>query len=91
MLRIIAYDIADKLRLRRVAKCCERYGGRIEKSVFELNLDTRRFTDFWRELSSLIDDQQDAVVAYPVCATCEDKILMQGNAARPEVADILFF
>ena len=56
MLRIIAYDIADKRRLRRVAKCCELYGGRIEKSVFELNLDTRRFTDFWRELSSLIDD-----------------------------------
>ena len=90
MLRIIAYDIADKRRLRRVAKCCELYGGRIEKSVFELNLDARRFADFLRELSRLIDEEQDAVVAYPVCATCEDKILMQGNAARPEMADFIF-
>ena len=91
MLRIIAYDIADKRRLRRVAQCRELYGGRIEKSVFAPDPDTRRLTEFWRELSTLIDEQQDAVVADPVCATCEDKILMQGNAARPEVADILFF
>ena len=36
MLRLVAYDIADKKRLRRVAKVCDRFGVRVEK-LFPFN------------------------------------------------------
>ena len=34
MLVVVAYDIADKRRLRRVMKLMENYGSRRQKSVF---------------------------------------------------------
>ena len=50
MLRVIAYDIREPKRLKRVAKCCERFGVRIEKSVFESRLGNERFQAFWNQL-----------------------------------------
>ena len=38
MFYLVAYDIADPSRLRRVAKACEDYGIRLEKSVFQCDL-----------------------------------------------------
>ena len=32
---IVAYDISDKKRLRKVAQICERFLIRVQKSVFE--------------------------------------------------------
>jgi CRISPR-associated protein Cas2 len=83
MLYVISYDIATPKRLRKLAKCCELYGGRIEKSVFEMNLDETRFQRFWDEANSILDPTQDALVAYKVCAACEKDIRLGGTATRP--------
>ena len=45
MLHLIAYDIASDKRLRRVARICEDYGIRVEKSVFECDLSDGDFAD----------------------------------------------
>lgn len=83
MLRLVAYDIADKKRLRRVAKVCDRFGVRVEKSVFESRLDEAEFHSFWAALEREIDPSSDALVCYPLCSTCEAKILLSGNTVRP--------
>ena len=47
---LIAYDISDPKRLRRVAKTLERYGIRIEKSVFTCDLAPAKITKLCGEL-----------------------------------------
>ena len=47
---LIAYDISDPRRLRRVAKVLVRYGIRIEKSVFTCDLETAKIMKLQQEL-----------------------------------------
>ena len=47
---LIAYDISDPRRLRRVAKLLNRFGVRIQKSVFACDIDDRRYGDLKRRL-----------------------------------------
>ncbi len=89
MLRLVAYDIADKKRLRRVAKVCDRFGVRVEKSVFECKLNDEEFRDFWSELGKELNRDEDALVCYPLCRTCESNILLAGAAVRPSRPPII--
>ena len=88
---VIAYDITNKTRLKKVAKCCELYGGRKEKSVFELHLDERIFAQFWKEMQSLIDPQHDTVIVYPLCEFCKSKIITLGKTSVENPPTFLFF
>ena len=47
---LIAYDISEPKRLRRVAKTLEKYGIRIEKSVFTCDLAPSKITKLCGEL-----------------------------------------
>lgn len=84
MLHIVAYDICAPKRLRKVAKTCERYGVRIEKSVFECDLPVEQFEAFWCDLIELIDEGEDAVVAYRICRSCLAETESMGVVPRPE-------
>ncbi len=83
MLRLVAYDIAAPKRLRLVAKTCQDYGVRVEKSVFECDLDEANFASLWRELNELIDPEEDTVVAYQICRACVRETQSAGLCARP--------
>lgn len=64
MLRVIAYDIADPRRLRRMARVCADYGVRVQKSVFEFWLDEERFDELWKRLCAEMDGEEDLLIAY---------------------------
>ncbi|NLB69130.1 MAG: CRISPR-associated endonuclease Cas2 [Lentisphaerae bacterium] len=88
MLYLIAYDIStvDKSgqrRLRQVAKACENYGIRVEKSVFECDLKEEIFTVFWGSLIEIIDPDEDALIAYRICRSCVKDVLSAGALYRP--------
>lgn len=55
--------------LRRVAKVCEDFGLRVQKSVFECWLEKDRFDRLWEALLAEIDRKQDSLVAYTLDAT----------------------
>lgn len=62
---VIAYDIANPRRLRRVAKCLERCAVRVQKSVFVFH-GTRHDLDAVKsELLAIIDVAEDRVQAWP--------------------------
>ena len=84
MLRLIAYDVADSRRLRKVAGICKNYGARIEYSVFECDLDERLFGKLWGELLQVIDPKEDRLIAYRICADCSSRISSIGPVCRPE-------
>ena len=69
MLVLVCYDVstetkAGRRRLRRVAKVCESTGQRVQKSVFECQLDIAQFETLERELLAEIDPQQDCLRLY---------------------------
>lgn len=71
MLVLVCYDVstetkAGRRRLRRVAKVCESIGQRVQKSVFECQLDIARFETLERELLAEIDAQQDCLRLYRI-------------------------
>ena len=70
MIRLVAYDITEPKRLRQVAKTCEDYGIRIEKSVFECDLKETDYAELWASLLNLIDEDEDSLIAYRVCQSC---------------------
>lgn len=88
MLHLVAYDICNPRRLRRVAKCCESFGVRIEKSVFESRLGNERFREFWKALCEIANLDEDSLIAIPVCASCETGIHTAGRLIRPESKDV---
>lgn len=78
MLAIVCYDVntetkAGRSRLRRVAKVCEAVGQRVQKSVFECQVDMARFEALERELLAEIDPGQDCLRLYrlPESRGCE--------------------
>ncbi len=83
MLYLVAYDITSPKRLRLVAKTCQDYGVRVEKSVFECDLDEGNFSSMWKEINQIIDHDDDAVIAYRICRTCVRNTLSAGVIVRP--------
>lgn len=86
MLTIVAYDITDAKRLRRVAQVCEDYGVRVQYSVFECRLVEAEFDDFWLALLEEIDEDEDRVVAYKIDARCARETLTAGVMVCAEKA-----
>jgi len=69
MLVLVTYDVStvDKAgarRLRRVAQACEDYGQRVQKSVFECNVDQRSWVLLKGRLLREIDDSEDSLRFY---------------------------
>lgn len=74
MLVLVCYDVntetlAGRRRLRRVAKVCEGTGQRVQKSVFECQVDTAQFETLERKLLEEIDAVQDCLRLYRIPET----------------------
>lgn len=69
MLVIACYDVntetgAGRRRLRRVARVCESIGQRVQKSVFEFQINLMQFEELERRLLVEIDLTQDNLRLY---------------------------
>ena len=74
---LVTYDIADTegegaSRLRRVARVCEKYGQRVQMSVFECRLSPVRLTRMIGEVQDVIDSRLDSVIVYRFAAPIEE-------------------
>lgn len=83
---IVAYDIADPRRLNRVAKVVKDYGTRVQKSIFEVDVDVRRFTEMKARIEELIEAYEDGVKYFPLCEKCAGtvEIIGQGVFVDPD-------
>ncbi|MFZ0255892.1 MAG: CRISPR-associated endonuclease Cas2 [Gammaproteobacteria bacterium] len=71
MLIIVTYDVstetaAGRRRLRRVAKVCESMGQRVQKSVFECQVNEMQFEQLERALLAEIKEQEDSLRFYRI-------------------------
>ena len=84
MLMLVTYDVntttpAGAKRLRQVAKLCEKYGIRVQNSVFEVLLDAAQLVKFKAQLEKIIDTDQDSVRLYRLGNSYEHKIETMGR------------
>lgn len=68
---IVAYDVSTETtegrrRLRRVAKMCERMGQRVQKSLFECDVNKMQLEEIERNLVSIIDESKDCLRLYKI-------------------------
>jgi CRISPR-associated protein Cas2 len=71
---IVAYDISDPKRLRKVATACEDYGVRKQLSVFLCRLSATDFVRLRSRLYDLIHLEEDQVLFIPLCGKCVQQI-----------------
>ena len=90
MLHLIAYDIAIDRRLRRVASICEDFGFRIEKSVFECDLEDKVYDRFWSRLEATVDPDEDSIVDYPIGLLDRRRIVTLGVVKRQSDGALVF-
>lgn len=83
MLVLVCYDVSTETkqgrrRLRRVAKVCESTGQRVQKSVFECQLDVAKFEALERELLAEIDLTEDCLRIYRIPGTRGFEVIEHG-------------
>jgi CRISPR-associated protein Cas2 len=82
---LVAYDIGDPKRLRKVASICEDFGYRKQLSVFLCRLSTTDFVRLRSRLYDVIHLEQDQVLFIPLCPKCVNSIESLGRPT--EAAD----
>ena len=89
---LVSYDVADTegeggRRLRKVAEVCERYGLRVQLSVFECRLSPTRMARMLGELQDVIDDTVDSVIVYRFKGGISDARVCFGREAGHELGE----
>lgn len=84
MLVIVCYDVntetkAGRCRLCRVARVCESTGQRVQKSVFECQVDLMQMEELERRLLAEIDLEQDCLRLYRLPDTRGCEVREHGN------------
>ena len=69
MLVIITYDVhtetsEGRRRLRRIAKICVKWGQRVQKSVFECQVNPTQYQELEQALLDIINDKEDNLRIY---------------------------
>jgi CRISPR-associated protein Cas2 len=87
---VLAYDVCDPKRLRKVARCCEDFGLRRQYSVFLCRLSAADRVRLKARLHDLIDHSADQVLFIPLCAACAGRIEALGRPfAAHDATDVV--
>jgi CRISPR-associated protein Cas2 len=78
---LIAYDIAEPRRLRRVARYLEQHALRCQKSVFLANVTRREVVQIMDGVAQLISPTEDVVQAWKLSFDQPPGGLVRGIAA----------
>ena len=83
---LIAYDVRDPKRLRKVAKILEGYGTRIQYSIFRCRLDREALEKLHWELNQQMKPEDDLLVM-PMCASCAGKVPRHSTGDQSDWVD----
>ncbi|HEY9175557.1 MAG TPA: CRISPR-associated endonuclease Cas2 [Verrucomicrobiae bacterium] len=94
MLILITYDVstveaAGRRRLRRVARACEDYGTRVQKSVFECQVGKTEWVNLRHRLLSEMKEQEDSLRFYFLDAEAAQRTEHHGVAKPVDLTEPL--
>ena len=84
MMVLITYDVdfseeSGMKRLRKVARVCEKYGVRVQNSVFEMIVDSAQLVEIKHSFLKIIDKNKDSVRFYNLGKKWEGKVEILGK------------
>jgi CRISPR-associated protein Cas2 len=87
---LVAYDICEPKRLRKVAHTCEDFGFRRQYSVFLCRLSALDLVRLKSRLYDIINLQEDQVLFIPLCSRCAEGIEALGKPVeRHDAKDVV--
>jgi CRISPR-associated protein Cas2 len=94
MMILITYDVSTETsegrrRLRRVAKTCLNYGQRVQKSVFECQVNTMEMARLKDQLLQEIDENEDSLRIYRIIEPLEKNREEFGNTQATDFENTL--
>jgi CRISPR-associated protein Cas2 len=80
---LITYDVstedaAGRRRLRHMAQQCKNFGQRVQKSVFECEVDEMHFERLLRSLVKIIHKEEDSLRIYRLAEPLEKNVRVFG-------------
>jgi CRISPR-associated protein Cas2 len=84
---VVSYDIVDDARRARVAKFLRGYLIRVQKSVFEGEIEDNRYEPLKEGVEKRVDLAEDTVRFYTLCARCHPLTEIQGTGVFIERDD----
>ncbi|MCI1891335.1 MAG: CRISPR-associated endonuclease Cas2 [Schleiferilactobacillus harbinensis] len=92
MLVVVAYDVSvtdpgGTRRLSRVAKVCERYGKRVQNSVFECIVDSVGLKQMQSALKEIVNLKMDSLRFYNLGKNYRTKVVHWGAKDVQNVQD----
>ncbi len=94
MMLVVAYDVdttdkAGEKRLRKVSQLCERYGCRVQNSVFEVLVDPAQLVVLKSGLEKIICMEKDSVRFYRLGSNYQNRIEVMGCSSLIEAGEPL--
>lgn len=91
---LVTYDVAteDKSgekRLRKMAKACEAYGQRVQKSVFECTITQVQMEQFVHRLRKIMNEEKDSLRIYRLPTTRSQSLQVIGKNITHDLHDPL--
>ena len=74
---VVAYDIKEDRKRARVSKILEKYGIRVNFSVFECMFTDIQLLQVQEKIKKILDKRSDTVIYYPICVNCYTKVIYQ--------------
>ena len=87
---IICYDIVDNRRRSHIAKYLEGWGRRIQKSIFECELNPAELRKVLARIDRELDADEDRCLAFRQCESCIGEVLSIGRTIEPERKQVMF-
>ena len=93
---LLTYDVATETaagrrRLRHVAKICEGYGQRVQKSVFECQVTKARYEELVHRLLEEINEAEDSLRIYRLTMPREQYLKVYGQDVTHDIHQPLPF
>ena len=82
---LIAYDVADDGRRRRVAESLLDLTERVERSVFDGWVPPDRVEEVWSSARAQLKTTEDAAFAIVLCRACADLAGTLGRGHHPDL------
>ena len=84
-MNLIAYDITDKKRLRKLSKLLESYGLRVQYSMFEADITKKELEILISQILDIIDEESDKVYIYTI-----DNTKAQKEGKKKSIWEMIF-
>nr|HID58695.1 CRISPR-associated endonuclease Cas2 [Desulfobacterales bacterium] len=75
---LVSYDIVKDKTRNKAMKFLKDLGTRIQKSVFECDLDDEQYARMKEGLEAIVDKRQDRVRYYRLCKQCVGRVVISG-------------